>query len=162
MDDLRRPQPRTQPTNDRRSSRVSVTQPNLGSKILVALLIVASLLVIATMALGLLSKRDRFVNDNQYQAVFLSNGQVYFGQLSGLNDKYVVLENIYYLQQDQNQQVQSGDNQNQQTNVSLVKLGNELHGPEDQMFIARDQILFWENLKADGKVSQAIKNQKQQ
>ncbi|MBI4101229.1 hypothetical protein HY441_02025 [Candidatus Microgenomates bacterium] len=141
---------------------MSVTQPNLGSKILVALLIVASLLVIATMALGLLSKRDRFVNDNQYQAVFLSNGQVYFGQLSGLNDKYVVLENIYYLQQDQNQQVQSGDNQNQQTNVSLVKLGNELHGPEDQMFIARDQILFWENLKADGKVSQAIKNQKQQ
>ena len=42
------------------------------------------------------------------------------------------------------------------SDVQLIKLGNELHGPEDQMQITKDQVLFWENLKADGKVSKAI------
>jgi hypothetical protein len=42
--------------------------------------------------------------------------------------------------------------------VSLAKLGSELHAPEDEMRINRDQILFWENLQDSGKVVQAIKN----
>lgn len=40
--------------------------------------------------------------------------------------------------------------------ISLAKLGNELHGPEDKMFINSDQLLFWENLKDDGQVAKAI------
>jgi hypothetical protein len=31
-----------------------------------------------------------------------------------------------------------------------------LHGPEDEMRINRDQILFTEDIKADGRVAQAI------
>ena len=38
----------------------------------------------------------------------------------------------------------------------LQKLGSELHGPEDQMVINRDQVQFWENLKDDGQVVKAI------
>ena len=98
------------------------------------------------------------VNGSEFQAAFLSNGQVYFGKLSGVNDKYVKLTNIYYLQAPQ-QNVQPGNNQQQTpTQLTVVKLGNELHGPEDSMFIARSQLLFWENLKDSGKVVQAIKN----
>jgi hypothetical protein len=37
-----------------------------------------------------------------------------------------------------------------------VKLGNELHGPEDEMTIEKAQVLYWENLKPSGKVSEAI------
>ena len=44
------------------------------------------------------------------------------------------------------------------SNVQLIKLGNEIHGPEDNMIIARDQVLFFENLKNDGKVSATIKD----
>lgn len=40
----------------------------------------------------------------------------------------------------------------------LVKLGDELHGPKDEMRINRDQVLLWENLKGDSKVTDAIKN----
>jgi len=40
--------------------------------------------------------------------------------------------------------------------ITLRKLGNEIHGPVDQMIINSDQILFWENLKDDGQVAQAI------
>jgi len=36
------------------------------------------------------------------------------------------------------------NNNNQQPNVSLAKLGNELHGPEDSMYVSHEQVLFWE------------------
>jgi hypothetical protein len=42
------------------------------------------------------------------------------------------------------------------SDISLVKLGCELHGPEDEMLINRSQIVFWENLKEDGQVTQAV------
>jgi hypothetical protein len=35
-------------------------------------------------------------------------------------------------------------------------LGSELHGPEDKMSVSSEQVLFWENLKNDSKVVQAI------
>jgi hypothetical protein len=99
---------------------------------------------------------DTGVNTNEYQAVFLSNGQVYFGKLSHINDNYVDLTDIYYLQVQQSVQGSSSTSSNSQ--VSLAKLGNELHAPEDEMFIAKNQILFWENLKSSGKVVQAIES----
>ena len=97
------------------------------------------------------------INGSEYQAVFLTNGQVYFGKLSGVDEGYAKLTNIYYLQvQQQVQPSTNSSSSNQTPQVSLTKLGNELHGPEDQMYIAHDQILFWENLKGNGKVAQAI------
>lgn len=103
---------------------------------------------------------NKSINANAYQALFLTNGQVYFGHLSGLNNKYVTITDIYYLQVQQNLQQGSGGNTNSQ--VSLAKLGSELHGPEDTMHVASDQVLFWENLKSDSKVTQAINAYKKQ
>jgi hypothetical protein len=97
------------------------------------------------------------VKGDRYQAVFLTNGQVYFGKLSNVDDKYVRLTDIYYLQVQQS--VQPAD-KNAQPQVSLAKLGSELHGPEDAMEVNRDQVLFWENLKNDGKVVKAIQDNK--
>lgn len=136
-----------------------ILRPSGPSKILVLLLIVVSVLVITTMALGLWSqaKRNSLAKEGQYQAVFLTNGQVYFGKLSSAGGKYVSLSEVYYLQQN-NQRVQPGD---AETELSLIKLGNELHGPEGQMFISREQVLFWENLKADGRVVKAITENKE-
>src|SRR5580704_1073814 len=37
-------------------------------------------------------------NDSGYSAVFLTNGQVYFGKLSDANKNYVKLTDIFYLQ----------------------------------------------------------------
>lgn len=98
---------------------------------------------------------DRTVKGTEYQAVFLTNNQVYFGHLSGLGSSYIKLKDIYYLQVQQTVQPKDASQAAQQQ-ISLAKLGGELHGPEDQMFVARDQVLFWENLKNNGKVAQAI------
>lgn len=92
---------------------------------------------------------------NSFQAVFLSNGQVYFGKLYRQDSQFPVLRDVYYLQVTQPpQQLQPG--QNPPTNINLVKLGSELHGPQDEMRINRDQILFVEDMKPDSKVATAI------
>lgn len=106
---------------------------------------------------------DTSVKGKQYQAVFLTNGQVYFGKVSKVDNSYVKLTDIYYLQVQQQVQPEDKSKQaDQQPQVSLAKLGGELHGPEDTMFISRQQVLFWENLKEDGKVTKAIKDYKAQ
>lgn len=140
--------------------------PSLASKVLVVLLIVASLVFTANMTLQLMGKNGTDfgsgkINKNAYQAIFLTNGQVYFGKLEDITSEYVKLSDIYYLQvtQPQDNGIQPADNQ-KQPQISLAKLGKELHGPEDQMFIARDQVLFWENLKDkdNSQVTKAIED----
>lgn len=101
------------------------------------------------------SKEGDQVDKNKQQAVFLTNGQVYFGKINSVNSKYLDLRGIYYL--NVNQQVQPNQDTTQsQSSISLVKLGCELHGPVDQMIVNRDQVTFWENLKDDGQVTKAI------
>jgi hypothetical protein len=96
-----------------------------------------------------------FGGKSAYQAVFLSNGQVYFGNLTHEKSQYAVLQDIFYLQITQAPQpIQAG--QTPPTNINVVKLGGELHGPSDEMRINRDSILFIEDLKPDSKVVQAI------
>ena len=111
-------------------------------------------------------------NPNQlsgnWQAVFLSNGQVYFGKVSNAKSKYVELTDAYYFQlKDASTGQSAGEGATIQTNpqapagqnkgeMTLVKLGSELHGPEDKMMINQSQILFIEDLRSDSKVVQAI------
>ena len=92
------------------------------------------------------------VSPARWQAVFLSNGQVYFGHLQNYNRGYTRLQDIYYLQAQQ--PLQSGEPVPPALN--LVKFGRELHGPEDAMMIPKNQILFWENMKDDSQVVKAI------
>jgi hypothetical protein len=118
-----------------------------------------SVTILAIAISGLLyigkDKEAKYVDTAKYQAVFLTNGQVYFGKVAGITNDYVNLGNIYYLNSQQ-QPDAAAKTTTQQTNFSLVKLGCELHGPADQMVINRDQVSFWENLKSDGKVAKAI------
>ncbi len=90
-----------------------------------------------------------------YSAVFLTNGQVYFGEIISQKNHTIVLTHIYYLQ------TNTADPKAEVTeaNMSLVKLGNELHGPTDEMQINRDHVLFIETLRTDSKVVQAITSQ---
>ncbi len=103
---------------------------------------------------------NALLEKDRYQAVFLNGGQVYFGKVNGLNNRFMVLEDIYYLRVNQQVQPNQSTNTNQNTDISLAKLGNELHGPQDRMVINRDQVMFWENLKDDGQVVKAISDYK--
>ncbi len=132
---------------------VSHGKPTLASKLAVITAIFAAIAILGAIMVSVFTQKTHiqdFVKTDQYQAVFLSNDQVYFGKITSINDRYLVLEDIFYLNVDQN--LQDTD----ETSVSLTKLGSELHGPEDQMFIYTKDIIFWENLKDDSQVVQAI------
>jgi hypothetical protein len=110
-----------------------------------------------------IEKDNSSVSD--YSAVFLTNGQVYFGKITARTSNEIDLTDIYYLQV--NQQVQPDQSSakatptpSSQPEVSLVKLGNELHGPNDKMRINLQQVLFTESLKTDSKVVKAIQADK--
>jgi hypothetical protein len=116
----------------------------------IALVIVLGVLYYFRVIPGSLSATNR-----AYQAVFLSNGQVYFGKLYKERSQYPVLRDIFYLQITQAPQpIRPGEVPPQAINV--VKLGSELHNPTDEMRINRDHILFIEDLKPDSRVVQAI------
>ena len=134
-----------------------------GKKVIV--LVVAVLVVVALVIGAMLfmkptaTSSSAKVDTTRYQAIFLTNGQVYFGKLSDINSGYVNITDVYYLQVQQ--AVQPAENkEGDEPKVSLTKLGNELHGPTDEMHISRDQVLFWENLKADSTVVKAISDYK--
>lgn len=131
----------------------------------IILWIVAALVTVALAAGGwfawqmMHTKAVAPINASKYQAVFFTNGQVYFGKLQDYNSGYFKLTDIFYLQTQaassdasQNPQKTSND----QNNVQLIKLGEEIHGPEDAMVISKDQVLFYEDLKSDGKVARSI------
>jgi hypothetical protein len=96
-----------------------------------------------------------------YQAVFLANGQVYFGKLQGVQTRTPVLDDVFYLQANESLQkaptAATGTPEATNPQFSLIKLGqSEIHAPQDRIFLSKDQMLFWENLKADSQVSKTI------
>lgn len=103
--------------------------------------------------------RSGGIVSGEYQAIFLSNGQVYFGKVADADSSEIVLKDIYYLitrPQLQTQTPEATPGAQQQMGYTLIKLGQELHGPMDEMRINRRHVLFVEGLKKDGRVVQAI------
>ena len=132
------------------------------SKLMAISLILVSLVLVVWFANRAYSDMtaDSSIKSKQYQAVFLTNGQVYFGKVSGVDKSYLKITDIYYLQVQQTVQPKDATAAANNQQVSLAKLGGELHGPEDVMYVSRQQVLFWENLKTDGKVAKAISDYK--
>jgi len=98
-------------------------------------------------------------NNDAYSAIFLVNGQVYFGKIIKNNNQEIVLNNVYYLQV--NESGGSGVSALGQASFNLVKLGQELHGPTDKLYINKTQIIFYEYLRDDSKVVESIRTRNQ-
>lgn len=129
-------------------------------RILNVVMLVGIALLILTIAIvfnrGNGDNEDKLIDTTQYQAVFLSNGQVYFGHVTTLNDKYVQMKDIFYLTQ--NSATDASGKPTTDSSYTLVKLGcQQIHDPVDQMVINRGQVTFWENLQDNGQVVTKIK-----
>ncbi len=167
------PQPGGAPTNGQNTTATTQKRKKFGgasgdSKGLriasVVLLFSITILLVAFTALFAAGPKSEasYINHDRLQAVFLNGGQVYFGKITDLNDKYVKMEGIFYLRVNQVVQPnQQGAQQAAQNDISLVKLGCELHRPTNEMLINRSQVIFWENLKdeaGENTVPGAVKN----
>lgn len=138
-------------------------KPIILAAVAVAVVIIIAISSWTLLSSGTSSSTAPAIDSGKYQAVFFTNGQVYFGKLKPFNGEYMELTDVYYLQakttSDDSKLQSTTDNANLD-NVTMIKLGEEIHGPEDKMVISKDQVLFYENLKTDGKVAKAIEKYK--
>lgn len=100
------------------------------------------------------------IDMSRYQAVYLTNDNVYFGKTHIQVNGDIFLTDVFRVQTAS--KTGSSDNSSS-TNadstsgeIRLIKPGKELHAPDDTMLIRRGSVLFIENLKTDGNVTQAI------
>lgn len=89
-----------------------------------------------------------------YQAVLLTNGSAYFGQLEGLGTPYPVLRDVFYVQSAQDPQTKAVSN-------ILVKRGKEWHSP-DRMILNANMIVLVEPVSPTSRVAQLIAQAKNQ
>lgn len=153
-----------------RSATVSHRQPKKqksANKLLLTIVIgaVIAVLGLATWLLASMNSAASApgVDANKYQAIFLNNGQVYFGKLVQVNGQYLKLTKVFYIQ-DSTTDATSTEKSDEQTTTGdkkLIKLGKEVHGPEDAMIINRDQVTMYENLKTDSEVTKLITQYKE-
>jgi hypothetical protein len=87
-----------------------------------------------------------------YAAVLLDNNQVYFGKLANAGTPYPELTDVYYIQNQVNQETKA-------VNSILVRRGNEVHGP-DRMFLNARHIILVEPVGPSSKVAQLITEDK--
>lgn len=144
------------------------------NKTLVIIIIIISALFVGLLATGLMllnSKDTKNVKSNiitdsssikkdeTYKAVFLLNNQVYFGKIEKETENKLTLNSVYYLQVNQ---ADTTKDKNAEPQTSLIKLGEEIHGPENKLEIMNQNILFIETLRKDSKVLEAIGNYEKQ
>jgi hypothetical protein len=93
---------------------------------------------------------------DSYQAVFLNNGQVYFGNIVELTNEYVVLEEPYSIKLQQKQTDAEGETV--QSEVKLLSIKDEFYKPDGYMLIKKSEILFIEELQDSSQIIDIIEN----
>ncbi len=136
---------------------VRIIRKPMGKKrwIYLAVLIVILLGLVGGWGYKLMNSTSAKIEGDKYQVVFAGNNQAWFGKLHLLSDGSYQLTNVFYYSGQANTTTAQKPNTESQP-PQLVKMGSELHGPTDQIIFPKDQVVFWENLRGDSKVTEAI------
>ena len=122
----------------------------------------AIVLVATQFSLYGLRYRNLF-DTTSYQSVTLTSGQTFFGKLAPYSPKTYVLNDVYYLQASQQTSLTTeegeGASTNLNDNVQLFRLTDDLHQPQNQLVLNRDQVLYWQNLQTDSPIVDTIQSQ---
>ena len=93
------------------------------------------------------------VGSERISAVFLLDGQAYFGHLDDTPwSGTLILRDVYY--------INDASKVTTDLPVGLLKRGNELHQPVDVMYIRRDKVLAVERVTAGSPIGLAISAQR--
>ncbi len=123
------------------------------SRRFIALWIVVPALLGAIFSVLLDPRALPFTNHEQLSAVFLLDGQAYFGHLEDSPwSGTITLRDVYYFE--------DATKVTTDLPIALVKRGNELHQPVDVMRIRRDKVLVVERVTLDSSVAMAIAAQR--
>jgi hypothetical protein len=130
----------------------TATQNGLLKNVIIGLL--ALIIVVGGAYWFTRGRSARVAMSTPYQAVLLTNGSAYFGQLEGLGTPFPVLRDVFYVQSSQNPETK------QVSNI-LVKRGKEWHSP-DRMILNSNMIVLVEPVNPTSRVAQLISQAKNQ
>ena len=121
-----------------------------------SIIVVVALVIVAGVTLALWTTRGASTVkfDTPYQAVLLDDNQLYYGKVQGLGTPFPVLTDVYYIQQQVNQETKEVKN-------VLIRRGTEWHAP-DRMVINARHIILVEPVSPNSKVAQLIADSKAQ
>ena len=84
----------------------------------------------------------------EFWAVYLDSGQIFYGKKDKQNKNYVTMTNVFYYQ--------PGVRSAKAENIRIIKVGTEIHQPQDYIYINKQHIERQEQLSNDSKVVKAI------
>jgi len=93
------------------------------------------------------------LDSSVFWAVYLDSGQVFYGKKDKSDKNYVVMTNVFYYHP-AIKLTASG-------NVRIVKVGTEIHQPQDYVYVNKVHIDRQEQLSNDSKVVKAIEGYKE-
>jgi len=134
---------------DNSSRRFTLSRPAV-------IAIIVAVILLCALAWWFCIRGQQHIMSDRYQAVHLENGQVFFGKLQNTSGEFLTLRDAYYTPL---QQPKPAGEQETPTQLSLIRVGEEVYGPEQSVSIARSTVQYWENLRSDSKVIDAIKQQ---
>jgi hypothetical protein len=94
------------------------------------------------------------VGAQHYQAVFLENGQTWFGHYRDRIGPYAAMDTVFYVQ------TKSSQDPDAPATSQLIKRGNELHAPDPQVLIPKTAIRFVEDLRDDSPIARYMDAQR--
>lgn len=90
----------------------------------------------------------------RYQAVFLANGQTYFGRSSDRIGPYIEVKNAFYIQQ-----TKSETDPDAPPEQRIIRRGTEPHQPLPRVLIPKTSVLFVEDLQPGSPVGKFMEAQ---
>ncbi len=119
------------------------------NRLIISVLIIILLILIATILWLVVRMNDNKTTEySPYSAVYLSNGEIYFGRLSWFPSPK--LKNVFFIQNNQ-------DDEN--PGLSLQSLKSAFWGPADEIQLNSKEIIFWAKLRSDSQVASLIDQQ---
>ncbi len=133
-----------------------------GRAVKVVLIILVFMVIVAFIGISLwqdgtfrnISQSIRF--KSSYQAIFLSNGQLYFGKITEITNEYIMMDSPHFLQlaQEPGEQVEP----EVQPEMKLISIKDEFHKPKDFVMIEKSSVIFIEELRDVSQIADAIEN----
>lgn len=97
---------------------------------------------------------------NQWYAVHLTNGQVYFGRITSITSDTIAISDTYYLEATPNPMSTSNSfiiQQESKPTYKLTRRGDDtMLSSDHKLFINRSTVLFWEKLQDTSDVVRLI------
>lgn len=120
----------------------------LSRKILFTVIAAVIVLVCIGIWVGLQFAPGANVGSSPYTAVYLTSGDIYFGNLSWFPRPHMT--NVWYIQRSVN-----GSNQPE---LGMAQFKNAFWQPVDEIFLNPQQILFSANVRSDSPIAKLLQN----